>query len=264
MAGLNSYKFKSRIILSDSSTLVCYKFDDLLAQLEIQNAKLLDLVTIELNLEDTSFILKFMLNEGCEIFASHSDEKKLHEEIHYIYRRLQKFNNEINSFINLIIHNPFLRSTIEIIYFFLIAWFFISFLQYLYATFLSINITKEFIPKGNTYYFEVEKAILSESIELKLNVLLKGQLRDFINRDDVIEKFKSNLWYSIPGVIILNFFIYLRKYYIYLYPNSFYAFGTNVKLWNRLLISRNILNIAIVIGFLVSFGSGLLTVLIFQ
>ncbi len=47
LAGLNSYKFKSRIILSDSSTLVCYKFDDLLAQLEIQNAKLLDLVTIE-------------------------------------------------------------------------------------------------------------------------------------------------------------------------------------------------------------------------
>ncbi|WP_153017958.1 hypothetical protein [Leptospira santarosai] len=264
MTGANDYKFQSRIILSDGTTVVGKSLNEFLQQLEIENAELFDLVTFTLDSERTSVELRFVLNEGCEILATHLDEEKLQKEVHYIHRRLQKFNNETNGIVELIIRNRFLETIFGFIFFFSSIWFLFAFPAYIYASNSAVNIAKEIIPKGNAYFSEVEKAILSQSIELKLNVLLKGQLRGFINRDDAIESYKFNSLSSFGGIFLSIIFYCLRKYYRYLYPKSFFAFGTNVKFWNRRIISRNIFNVVIITGFLVSFASGLLTIFLFQ
>lgn len=259
-----SVKFRSRLIAKDSETLVANSFADLIEQCESQEKGKIDTLSFKIEKEGSNIELIYTINEGLVIEASHSSEQDLHREIHLLNRRLQKLNNYRPAIIDFFVNNYMLGYSAN--YFMLLsASMFVLFVGfYIYALHSAVDISPDILPKGNAYFREVEKAISSTSIELKLNVLLKGLLVKFENRSDILNDYKKYSIFSFALFAISVLLKYARRFYQYLYPDSFFAIGVSENEWKKRISVRTTLNVGVVIGFIVSFASGLAILFIFQ
>jgi len=129
---------------------------------------------------------------------------------------------------------------------------------YLYALNVGVNIDPSLIPSGYTYFQEVEKALKSDSIARKLDVLLLAQLRDFKNVQDILEREERLVVLSLIALAIIVVLSALLRSIARLYPLSFFAFGRQKEVLSKLQRRREIWGVAVLLGFIVNIIAGLI------
>jgi hypothetical protein len=135
---------------------------------------------------------------------------------------------------------------------------------YLFARSEGVDVNPSVLPEGNQYAREVEHALQKGTTEDKLNVLLRGQLRNFTNVSDILRRQRQ--WATASGGILMFLLVSLlllrglRK----LYPMSSFAFGLQVKALERLRQGRQLWTVAVLLGFVVNVFAGIAVALAFR
>jgi hypothetical protein len=128
---------------------------------------------------------------------------------------------------------------------------------YSYGHNVGVNIDPKLLVRGFSYFSDVDKAIKSDSIAFKLNVLLRGQLQHFDNISNI--QLRSKKWIKATSISLVIFSILFAVLRIVknLYPLAFIALGVNEKKLIRLEKQREIWLIGIVVAFVVNLLAGL-------
>ena len=94
---------------------------------------------------------------------------------------------------------------------------------YFYAKEVGVNIDQTLVPTGNSYFKQVESALKSSDVTVKIDTLLKAQLRSFSNVSVVLDRSKfilKILLFVFPfSVLALLGFVSTAK----LYPRAYFA-----------------------------------------
>ncbi len=114
-----------------------------------------------------------------------------------------------------------------------------SYSNYRTAKEIGVNISDNIIPKNNEIYSLIDKALKSNDINEKLNLLLQYNLRGFINADLFIKnklaEIRKNIVLSFSMIILAFIFYKLRKSY-----SINILIGYNAKEQQRLSLSDNL------------------------
>jgi len=140
---------------------------------------------------------------------------------------------------------------------FSVSFVFIMF-YYIYGLQVGIDIDPNLLTGRTAYVKIVETAINSEDIVEKLDVLLLGNLRGFINVTDFFQIMRSFLIVCIIAIVILLSFILVSKHLKKFYPKSFIAIGYQIEELSRIEKSRDRWVAGIIIGFVVNIVAGII------
>ena len=128
-----------------------------------------------------------------------------------------------------------------------------------YAKKVGVNVSSEILVDGNSYYEQVDKAIASESTNEKLNVLLRGQLKNFTNVKDVVEQTSKRAKYFGIAFVLSILMLLLQKFGSSLFPASFYSIGVGKEKLTAIQRKREILFVVIILGIIVNIASTIIT-----
>lgn len=129
---------------------------------------------------------------------------------------------------------------------------------YYYAIQIGVDVDPGLLYEGNSYYQDVENAIKSDDLSLKLDTLLKGQLKGFTNVSEVLESTQFNMGASAVSLVLVIVFIILLRSFSNAYPRSFFAIGLGVEALSKLERKRDIWIAGVGIAFMVNLIAGLL------
>lgn len=129
---------------------------------------------------------------------------------------------------------------------------------YFYATRIGVNIDPSLIPKGNEHLQKVADALKSTDLLQKLDALLLADLAGFQNVRDVLATIRREIVLLLSGVVVIAALLFARRLLKRLYPQCFFLFGQNRKVFASLQTKRQIWGVAIVIGFVVNVVAGIL------
>lgn len=139
---------------------------------------------------------------------------------------------------------------------FLFLMYFIS--MYIWGRIVGVDVDPNLIPEGMTYYENVAEAIASPDTEQKLNVLLMGNYRYFINVSDFLSKFRGWIALSLTAFVILSILVWISNYMTRFFPQAYFALGRRIEDLKKLEKGREMWVFGIVIAFLVNLAAGLL------
>lgn len=129
---------------------------------------------------------------------------------------------------------------------------------YFYAKSVGIDIDQSIVVQDHLKYIrEVEKAIHTDAISEKLNILLKGQLVGFTNLTDVIKDTSSKIRIFTLGALISGVLIFLQYQLRKLFPSSFFEIGSQVGQYEKLVKKRDLWVVGIIIAFGINIISGI-------
>jgi len=135
---------------------------------------------------------------------------------------------------------------------------------YIYASNVGINLKDpSLIPKGNEYYREVEDALKSDSLYTKIDILLKGELKNFTNVEIILDERINYIKFSLIFLVIIVIIYFIIKSVKKLYPKSFFAISPyQTKLLTSILRKRDIWNIGVFLALIINIVAGLVLVLL--
>ena len=127
---------------------------------------------------------------------------------------------------------------------------------YYYARSAGVNIDPNVLPPGNVHFRDVERALASDSLSVKLDVLLAGELRGFKNVTDIMARSRAGA--SVSGGMLAFFAASagVLKVMRGLYPRAYFALGTDDALLERLRKRRELWNVGVVVAFAVNVAAG--------
>lgn len=134
--------------------------------------------------------------------------------------------------------------------------------NYMLAKRIGVNVDPSLLSSGNMYYQDVEKALGSESEKYKLDILLKGQFKQFVNASDYIDSKVSSIRNGIISVLFCFIVLILTIIFRKLYPLSFFSFGKNISIHQKMVGKRELWVIAIFLAFSVNIIAGLVVAFI--
>jgi len=134
---------------------------------------------------------------------------------------------------------------------------------YIYAGSVGVNIDPKAIPVGNEYYNDVEKALKSDSIEVKIDTLLRGELRNFTNVTDILDRQKKLVFNISIYLVFMAVVFLIRRIFRTIYPKAFFSFGPSVRTLQRLQRKREMWIVGVVVAFIVNILTGLILGLAF-
>lgn len=195
-------------------------------------------------------------SEGTIELSAYGTSINFQLNVDKIERELKSCNQDISQPVRLIVFSKVtMPILIGAIVFFSLS-ILLSMNSYRHATQIGVNIDPKLVPKGNSYYQEVDKAIKSEDINYKLDTLLKARLIGFVNVDNYLnDKRKSIITDMICTGLALAMLIIcwaLRK----VYPRAFFSFGSQVQVLAKHQRSREIWGVAVFVAFAVNIVAG--------
>jgi len=128
---------------------------------------------------------------------------------------------------------------------------------YFYASRIGVNVDQSLLYEGNTYYQDVERAISSNSIEEKINILLKGQLKGFTNVSAVLANTQARIGTVAVVLIGMVLLLLALRSYAAAYPRAFFALGTATDQLHRLERKREIWIMGVALAFGINVAAGL-------
>lgn len=128
---------------------------------------------------------------------------------------------------------------------------------YFYADRVGVDINPSLLHDGNLYYRDVEHAIQSSSIEEKLNVLLKGQLKNFTNVSAVLKSTQIRIGAGAAVLVGIVFLLFALRSYSSAYPRAYFSLGLATDHLHRLERKRDIWTIGVGLAFVVNLVAGI-------
>jgi len=133
----------------------------------------------------------------------------------------------------------------------------LSVFYYFRAQNIGVDIDPVLIHEGNIYYENVAKAIHSDSIQQKLDTLLQGQFKGFVNAHDFIVKTRTTIYLSLTGLALCLISLFLLIVLGRLYPKSFFSISDHNKDKIKSMVrKREIWTVSIIIAFIVNIVAG--------
>lgn len=129
---------------------------------------------------------------------------------------------------------------------------------YFYALKVGVDVSSDLISPGMTYYQSVEAAIRSQDLTEKLNVLLLGNFRGFMNVTDVLRLLRNLMVACVLAVLILGTAAWISRHLKHYFPPSFFAIGHQKEMLVRIEKKRELWIAGIIVGFIVNIIAGIL------
>jgi hypothetical protein len=129
---------------------------------------------------------------------------------------------------------------------------------YFHAKKVGVDVDPKLLYDDNTYYQDVERAIKSESTDEKLNILLRGELKNFRNVTVVIGQIKRQIAVLSIALLLIAAGLLAIRSISSAYPRSFFAIGHGVERLRKLERKREIWIVGVVIAFIINLAAGLL------
>jgi hypothetical protein len=246
-----------RASTSDERTLTFDSKADLLSTLDAESQVIRSVFLRYESTPSNSIAMLFQSRGRIELRAK-SPSPDFSFQIDRLENEIQSCDQHFSAFTKSFLYQPNLRSALFglSILCSLILIVVIGF--YIYSRNVGVNLTDaSIIPSGNQYYQWVEKAIKSDTLRTKVDVLLMGQLKGFSNLNDVLHKMEISIAILSVALIILIAILMLRRYMRRLYPRTFFSFGHAKSTLARNVRRREIITIVIVLGFIVNVAAGL-------
>jgi hypothetical protein len=114
------------------------------------------------------------------------------------------------------------------------------------------------LPAGTAYYQRVEAAIQSDDLGEKLDVLLMGNFRGFMNVSDFFRIMRAIIVACLLAILILGAAAWISRHLKRYYPLSFFATGHQQEVLTRIEKKRDLWVTGIIIGFIVNIIAGIL------
>ncbi|HKO62280.1 MAG TPA: hypothetical protein VJV03_14040 [Pyrinomonadaceae bacterium] len=216
-----------------------------------------EILTIQYSQPERAGIHLDFLKKGQVHLVAYSKSLEFRFNIEQLSREIRRSDQEYGWAIRTFIFKPYLVRTVKLLLVLVSVFLLANSAYYLYARKVGVNIDPNVIPKGNEYAVQVEEAIKTQDTAEKLNVLLVGQLQYFTNVRDVLMRQERIIIASVAMIVVLIISIGLRKMLVNLYPLSFFAFETQKPALIKLVRKREILGVAVIIGFVVNLVAGL-------
>lgn len=120
---------------------------------------------------------------------------------------------------------------------------------------IGVNIDKSHIPSGNDIFREIDSAITSDDLSVKLNALLRDKLTGFTNVDDFIGGALhtvrlSAVIFGLTAVLLVIF----RKVSAF-YRKTYFEFGTRIERNRSARANRDLLVVGVILSFVVNVTS---------
>lgn len=139
-----------------------------------------------------------------------------------------------------------------------VSFLLIAFIAYyFYASRVGVNVDQSLLYEGNTYYQDVERAISSKSIEEKLNILLKGQLKGFTNVSAVLANTQARIGTVVVVLIGMVLLLLALRSYAAAYPRAFFSLGPASDQLHRLERKRELWIVGVGLAFVINVAAGL-------
>ncbi len=133
-----------------------------------------------------------------------------------------------------------------------------SIAYYVYGLQVGVDVDPNVLPAGTVYYQRVEAAIQSDDLGEKLDVLLMGNLRGFMNVSDFFRIMRAIIVACLLAILILGAAIWISRHLKRYYPLSFFATGHQQEVLTRIEKKRDLWVTGIIIGFIVNITAGIL------
>lgn len=240
------------------------KFDSIENFLSYINSECVGYLSISLqylDLGEAGINIEFS-HKGKVELSAFSGAPDFQFNIDSLIREIQKCEEEYNWFIRKFILNKDLSGILLNIIIGFSLLLLVSIGYYFYALQVGVNIDPSVIPNGNEYYYQVEKAIKSEDINDKLNVLLIAQLKSFINVQNILQRQQQLNTILLISLAILLVLYFLSKYVSNLYPPAIFDFEPQRQTLTEIYHKRDIFWVSVIIGFIVNIVAGLLITLV--
>lgn len=147
-----------------------------------------------------------------------------------------------------------LISLVPFVSFFLLS----QVVYYYYATNIGVDVSAELLYDDNSYYQDVERAIRSSEVDVKLDVLLRGQLKGFTNVSEVLVRTRFLIIGAVAALIAVFACATGLKSYASAYSRSFFAVGLAVDRLRALERKREIWVVGVAIALIVNIVAGLI------
>jgi hypothetical protein len=198
--------------------------------------------------------IRIEFNENGNVkFEGESDNELCQTLYNSIIDEIKLCDLGYNFIISKIINNQIIKIGFVVITIFFAFLLLVYSLYYLIALEKGVNLDTKILPNQNTYYQDLETAIKSDSTNLKLDFLLKSNLKDFTNATIVIQDTKTLL----KRLLIIEFaliFIYLIiKILSYYFSLTFFSLNKHhLKKYQQIEKKRDIWLVSIIIGFIIN------------
>ena len=179
-------------------------------------------------------------------------------QAHLLRQRLMAFNQHYSWLVKTLVLASRPRRIAKILIFFVFSSLIYSIGMYVYAHIVGINVDPNLIQKGMSYYEQVAATIRSEDINEKLNVLLKGNYRGFVNVSDFLVLCQSRIRFSLVALLMLGAFVWVSNHLKQYYPRSFFAMGKQKDLLRTVEKKRDIWTVGIILACIVNIVCGLI------
>lgn len=133
-----------------------------------------------------------------------------------------------------------------------------SIAYYVYGLKVGVDVDPNVLPGGTAYAQRIEAAIQSDDLSEKLNVLLMGNLRGFINVSDFFQITRAIIVACLLAILILGAAVWISRHLRRYYPQSFFATGHQQEVLTRIEKKRDLWVTGIIIGFIVNIIAGIL------
>lgn len=217
-----------------------------------------DRITLQYTLPDRAGIHLTFQQKGHAELVAYSKSLDFRFYVEELDREIRRSDQEYTWAVKALIFRPYASRAVKSLLLPLSIVLLASTAYYIYARQVGVNINPSVIPRGNAYYKQVEEAIRSPDLSTKIDVLLAGQLQGFINVDDVLRRQESLIVLCLIAIGLAGSFLLIRRWVVRLYPLSFFAFDTQKPRLAKLQRKREILGVAVILGFIVNLVAGLL------
>lgn len=177
---------------------------------------------------------------------------------------IDKLKREVKSFDeehNWLIRNLIMRSKLRIFIIAIIlmtsSLLLINIFLLLRAQNIGVDIDPTLLYQGNEYFLDVEEALNSDSLTNKLNVLLKGQLKSFVNAQEFINLRQRYIRGTLLTLVISSTVLAVLSQLKRIYPWSLFLMGVNRDKLSKLQKRRDIWNYGIIFAFVINIIAGI-------
>lgn len=183
-------------------------------------------------------------------------------KLHLLEKEIETFKQDYSWPVRQLFFSSKIRKLFMMIIIFSSFSLLFNIFYFFYGNTVGVNIDPNYLIRGNEYFKEVVDAIKSDSLNLKFDVLLKGQLRHFDNISNIKIRTQNFLKYSLIVLVISSIILLILQAIKKLYPVSFISIGTNAKKLIKMEKQREIWIVGIVIAFIINLISGIIIVFI--
>ena len=254
---------QAELVLSTSeATKTFANIDELTAALT-SNKSLVKWFALRYQSQGDAIEVSFQM-DGHIVITGYSDRDAAALKLEQIEQEARSLDQEYGPIITWFISSRNVRSVVSSIVAGACFSLLVNIVFYIYAINVGVDIDPSVVPSGNQYFLEVEEALKSSDSSLKLDVLLRGQLKGFANVSTILQRTLSWIVYSaafaVAGVAGVFLLVYMKK----IYPAGFLSLGSNERKLQSFVRQREILIVGIIVAFIVNIAAGLVLAFVFN